>query len=181
MSFDVVVSTGVHTDRAFKELEICDCVSSVVDNVIGYRNIYVINCSPHTDKDLRLREGYEAVIFCATIPEALCDFYLWVEPTVRFNKPISFMVSSSGPALWCWPNTVPAPRFALLNRTRVLECAAWTCIASNSVAGSPEGLMKYLEFMVKNYEKEILFHHLRGGTRKGDYDFIVLGAESRET
>ena len=160
MSFDVIVSACGAPASA---MCVSDCVSSIVENVIGYRYIFVI-CSPR-GQDHAIENSISNE---SELPESLSEFYLWVHPSVRFLRPVSFMESSTGPALHMWRNTSPEPLFGLINKSRAVKLF-------NKLVPDYAGFMRdYVEFMRVNYDKEIKLRHLRGGTRKGDYDFIQI-------
>ena len=166
MSFDVIVSAGSLPASA---MCVHDCVSSIIENVIGYRYIYVTCSGPSRPgvAPAQIKPPDQAT-YCTALPSNLSDFYLLVHPTVRFVRPISFMESPTGPAFHVWRNTSPEPLFGLINKSRALECF------NTLVPDYPSFIRDYVEFMRVNYETEIKLHHLRGGTRKGDYDFIQI-------
>jgi hypothetical protein len=156
MSFDVVVSAGKHSDAT-----VCVCVSSIVDNLIGYRHIYVLFQNPE-EKDNMI--SCSDVTYCTLSTFTFsCENYLFVDSSVRFLKPISFMEDSI--SLQCWRNTDPEPLFCLVNTAHAVE-----------LFGTPlceaEHISRYMEFMRENYDKEIQLRHLRGskkGARGGDF------------
>jgi hypothetical protein len=156
MSFDVIVSAGESDSAMF----LSDCVSCVIENVIGYRSIYVLNAPEGVSFD------DESVISIKSVPLNLSENYLWVPSNVMFLKPVSFS-GPSGQALQCWPGSKPEPSFAIISCKRAVQLWGASIPRGNKVSD-------YVSFMKTNYNKEILFRHLRGGTRKGDYDFIQI-------